>query len=846
MIHTAACRWSVWGVAAAIGAAMAAAAPAESPGTAEAVHWAFRPVQLPPVPALDGEAWSASPIDRFVLAELAKAWLAPSPPADRRTLIRRATYDLTGLPPTPQEVEAFVADSAPDAYEKLVDRLLASPRFGERWGRYWLDVARYADTKGYIFTEERKFPYSYTYRDWVIRALNEDLAYDRFLIEQIAADQLPLGDDKRPLAALGFLTLGRRFLGNMHDIIDDRIDVVTRGTMGLTVQCARCHDHKYDPIPTGDYYSLYGVFASCSDKELPIAAATPEYEQELHKREAELSEFQDATLARTLHKLRTNVSEYLLAAESIKDHPDIMDFMFVENPGEVNRFALGRWRTYLELQSKKHHPVWTPWFALAAIPEAEFAAKAPELARKFSQPGEAGSPQANDKSANGENSVLSTQYSLNPLVARFFETPPQSIKDVAERYGRLFAEVETEWQKLLEELKSSGASPPAKFEDQAREELRQVLYSTDSPTAVPRRRIDDLFEKPDADKLRQLRKKVQEWRTSPDAPPNAMALVDNESPVNPVVFTRGNPGNRGPAVPRQFLGVLAGESRKPFEHGSGRLDLARAIASPDNPLTARVFVNRVWTHLFGAGLVRTPSDFGVRSEPPTHPELLDYLAARFVEDGWSVKKLIRSIMLSNVYQQSSDPTTANLRSEISDLKSADPDNRLLSHQNRRRLDFEAMRDSLLAAAGDIDLTPGGPAVDLAKQPFNRRRTVYGFVERQNLPGMLRTFDFASPDHHCPQRFTTTVPQQALFLMNSPFVVEQARRLANHPDVRAESDPDRRIHQIFQVVLQRTARAEELALSRGYIADGVTSSDELGQWEKLAQVLLLSNEFVFVD
>ncbi len=809
-------------------------------------HWAFQPVRKPPVPRVNDQAWPASEIDRFILAKLEENRLVPAATADRRTLIRRATFDLIGLPPSAGEIDRFVNDpaSTAEAFARVVDRLLESPRFGERWGRYWLDVARYADTKGYIFTEERKFPYSYTYRDWVIRALNEDLPYDQFLIQQIAADQMPLGDDKRPLAALGFLTLGRRFLGNTHDIIDDRIDVVTRGTMGLTVQCARCHDHKYDPIPTNDYYSLYGVFASCSEKELPIGAATPEYEQELHQREAELNEFQDATLARTLNKLRTNVSEYLLAAESLKDHPDIQEFMFVENPGEVNRFALGRWRTYLELTSKNHHPIWAPWFALAAIPEVEFVRKAAELVRQIA---------ANDD----------PDKKVNSWVARLFDTePPPSIKEVAARYGRLFAEVECEWQKLLAESKSTGAAAPAKLDDPAREELRQVLYTTDSPTAVPRRRVDDLFEKPDADKLRQFRKKIQEWRTSPDAPPNAMALVDNESPVNPVVFTRGNPGNRGPAVPRQFLGVLAGESRKPFEHGSGRLDLARAIASPNNPLTARVCVNRVWSHLLGYGLVRTPSDFGLRSEPPTHAELLDYLAVRFVEDGWSVKKLIRSIMASSVYQQSSEAivsrqlavgnkerggSSSPLPTANSLLPSSDPDNRLLWRQNRRRLDFEAMRDSLLATAGVMDFSAGGPSVDLAKQPFSRRRTVYGFVERQNLPGMLRAFDFANPDTHCPQRFTTTVPQQALFLMNSPFVLEQAHKLADHPDIKAQNDRAIRIQRLYRHALQRAASNEEVQLALQFVESASAGeAAKLDPWKQLAQVLLLSNEFMFVD
>jgi hypothetical protein len=815
-------------------------APDSTTGAARE-HWAFQPLNRPAIPQVKDESWARSPVDHFILARLEEQGLAASHKADRRALIRRATYDLTGLPPTPQEIASFLNDNSPNAFASVIDRLLDSPQFGERWGRHWLDIARYADTKGYIFTEERKFPYSYTYRDWVIRALNEDLPYDQFLVQQIAADQLPLGADKRALAALGFLTLGRRFLGNMHDIIDDRIDVVTRGAMAMTVQCARCHDHKYDPIPQADYYSLYGVFASCSDTELPIVAASPEFETELHKREAELNSFQESTLARTLQKLRSNVSEYLLAAESLKDHPDIQEFMFVENPGDINRFALGRWRTYLEVTSRQHSPVWSAWFAMAAIPEAEFTARAAVLARQL-----------------GENSDETKR--INPIVAQSLAgDAPATLKDVAERYGRIFREVEE------------------KLDDPAREELREVLYGRDSPTAVPRRRVDDLFEKPDADMLRGLRKKVQEWRTSPEAPPNAMALIDNESPVNPVVFVRGNPGNRGPAVPRQFLRVLGGDDRQPFTQGSGRLELARAIANRENPLTARVFVNRVWIQLFGTGLVRTPSDFGLRSEPPTHPELLDWLATWFVDNGWSTKKLIRVIMLSSVYRQSSGEAADSSLDEADDASGSphatprpcstrregrgargeawDPENRLLWRQNRRRLDFESMRDSMLAVAGEIDRNVGGPAVDLSKQPFSRRRTVYGFIERQNLPGMLRTFDFASPDTHCPQRFTTTVPQQALFLMNSPFVVEQARRLADRPDVRAQNDPMLRIQRLYRNVLGRPATAVETDLGLAFISSfdesavaqpDAKDSATMNAWQQYAQILLLSNEFMFVD
>jgi hypothetical protein len=317
-----------------------------------------------------------------------------------------------------------------------------------------------------------------------------------------------------------------------------------------------------------------------------------------------------------------------------------------------------------------------------------------------------------------------------------------------------------------------------------------------------------------------------------------MVLVDAPRPVEPVVFLRGNPGNHGPAVPRQFLEILSPDKREPFKDGSGRLELAKAIASKNNPLTARVMVNRVWMHHFGKGLVRTPGDFGIRGEPPTHPELLDWLATKFMSEGWSIKKLHRTILLSRVYQQGSDldPKAQTL----------DPDNRLVWRMNRRRLDFEQTRDSLLFVSGKLDRTIGGKAVDITKAPFSTRRTVYGFIDRQNLPGLFRTFDFASPDTSTPQRYVTTVPQQALFLMNSPFVVEQAKALAKRPDVVAK-DGAERITLLYRILFGRNPEREEAELAREFLASAKTEKPNgLTPWEKYAQVLLLSNEFGFID
>lgn len=623
---------------------------------AAAKHWSFQPIRKPELPTVrDDKHWGTSSIDRFVLAKLEAAGVEPAPQADRHTLIRRASFDLIGLPPTAEEIEAFEKDTAPDAFARVVDRLLASPRYGERWGRYWLDVARYADTKGYVFQEERRYPYSYTYRDWVIRALNEDLPYDQFIIQQLAADQVASKDDPRPLAAMGFLTLGRRFLNNQNDIIDDRLDVVGRGLMGLTIACARCHDHKFDPIPQKDYYALHGVFASSPEpKELP---ALPD------SRDAETKAAYDAEFG----KLQSKVNEYLEQKQAQK--------------------------------------------------------------------------------------TVGLSAALGSLIVLPIE--------VTERY----------------------------------------------------------IDREERDQLRNLRNKIEGLNAGPLAPPRAMVLNDSPNPVNPRVFIRGNPGRPGDPVPRRFLTVLSGGDPKPFKNGSGRLELAQAIASKDNPLTARVLVNRVWMYHFGKGLVRTPGDFGVKGEAPTHPELLDWLASGFIEQGWSLKKLHRTIMLSSAYQQSSDLTDKAAH--------ADPENRLISRMNRKRLDFEAMRDSLLCVAGQLDTTMGGQAVELTKAPFAKRRAVYGFIDRQNLPGTFRTFDFASPDTTSPQRYSTTVPQQALFMLNSPFVIEQARKVAAKDEFKGDQSPSEwQVQALYEQVLARHAESSEIDAGLRFLNQQLTQPAHL--------------------
>jgi hypothetical protein len=654
-------------------------------------HWAFKPIQNPPVPEVKETNWVQTPIDNFILAKLEANDLKPNAIADKRTLIRRATFDLIGLPPTTQEVNDFLADDSPDAFAKVVDRLLASPHYGERWGRYWLDVARYSDTKGDVqkIREDFHYPYAWTYRDYVVRAFNEDKPFNRFILEQMAADKLaPVSSDKTILAAMGFLTVGERFEEKQNDIINDRIDVVTKGFLGLTVTCARCHDHKFDPIPTKDYYSLHGVFASCVE---------PAQEPIIGK----------------IDYTSTNYIDYYNQATALYNQMTVLE---------------------------------------------------------------------QDRKAN------------------------------------------------------RGDRP----------KVREILQ-----------------------KEAQVRGEQAELEMShPDAPERAMILVDSPTPKDSPVFIRGEAENKGPIVPRQFLEILSPPNRVPFQYGSGRVELANDIASPNNPLTARVIVNRVWLHHFDEGIVTTPDDLGNQSAPPSHPELLDYLATRFMADGWSIKKLHRLIMLSSVYQESCEdnPRYAQI----------DPMNRWLWRANIRRMDFEEVRDSLLAIGGKLDETMGGRPVNLGAYPYSTRRTIYGFIDRRNLPELYNQFDFANPDITTGKRYETIVPQQSLFLMNSPLVIEQARNLVARPDFTSLTNDEDRVKLLYELCYQREANPVEIQLGVDFVlnspenenvprmfvpkqvnpiraqrlADSFasipTDRQPLKPWEKYAHALLQANEAIFVN
>ncbi len=584
--------------------------PAQRVGLAGKQSWAFQPPRAHQAPAVRNQAWVRKKIDSFLLARQEQAGLEPSAPADRRTWVRRISFDLIGLPPAPEEVEAFVNDPAADAHEKVVERLLASPHFGERWARMWLDLARYAEDQAHIVGSDRSlfYPNAYLYRDWVIRALNEDMPYDRFVRLQLAADLIePNEPANRP--ALGFLGLGPKYFGRkslevMADEWEDRVDTVSRGLLGLTVACARCHDHKFDPIPTADYYALAGVFAST---------------------------------------------------------------------------------------------------------------------RMFNQP-------------------------LRPDVA----------------------------------VKDGEASQPR----------------------------------------------------------DALHVVREGTPTDLNVFIRGNVQNKGPLARRHFLHVLSKGEPKPFQEGSGRRELAEAITNPVNPLTARVFVNRIWGQVFGRPLVGTPSNFGAQGEKPTHPELLDDLAVRFMESGWSLRWLLREMVLSAAYRQSG---TANTQRQA-----ADPENRLLSRMNGRRLSVEAWRDALLFASGRLDRTIGGPSLD-PQDPQERRRSIYSGVSRLELNRMLALFDFPDPNVHAGRRTETTTPLQKLFVLNSPFLVSQAASLAERlkTEVPGEGDQadQRRIDRAYRLLYGRPPSEKEVRLGLAFLGNG---DDRLARWSQYTHVLLAANEMLFLD
>lgn len=637
--------------------------------------WSFQPAVIQTLPVVKDAEWPRSRIDSFVLAALEREGLKPSPRAGRRVLIRRLSFDLLGLPPTPEQVQTFIVDESPDAYERLVEQLLASPHYGEKWGRLWLDLARYTDrTASWLYATGQ----AHLYRDWVVQAFNEDMPYDEFIHRQLATDLMPeTGPDDLP--ALGFISLSPTYWKELKlpcevintivaDEWEERVDATARTFLGLTVACARCHDHKFDPISSEDYYGLAGIFASCRQVERPVIAEA---------------------LYEPVRKAKADVDK--LEAEIAK----------------------------LKMQKP--------------VPKEK----------------------------------------IDELTAKAGE-----IKTSTPRYDTPMANVVTE-------------------------ESMHVVRAGKTPQ--------------DGTKL--------DYRPEPRDLP---------------LFVRGNPNRPGPIVPRRFLTVLSrgsGESTpKPFVNGSGRLDLAKAITTDASSLTARVIVNRIWMEHFGSGLVSTPSNFGSQGTMPSHPELLNDLAAEFIAGGWSMKQLHRKILNSATWQQSSVFNEHRTR--------ADPQNRWLSRMNRRRLKYESWRDAMLSASGVLDTSIGGRSLSLDKSR-NYRRTIYATVHRRDMSTTLSIHDFPDPTQHSPARSVTTTALQGLYALNGPLLNQQSEALADRLQNETGDDDHARIERGCWLLFSRPATQQELSLGMNFLGES-KDEERIDRWKQFIHVLLASNEMLFVD
>jgi hypothetical protein len=755
--------------------------------------WAFQPVRSPALPRVKDANWSKTAIDRLLEAQREREAVAPVKPADKLTLLRRAYYDLIGLPPTPEQVDAFLRDSSPAAFAKVVDGLLASPRYGERWGRYWLDVARYSDDK---LDSEVEDPYAnaFRYRDWVIQAFNDDMPYDQFVKAQIAGDLL--GDNAKYATGLGFYALRPK-----AEMQEDRVDATTRGFLGLTAGCAECHNHKFDPIPTTDYYALLGVFTSTEDSEFhlapePVVKAYKEQEKKVQDQEARIRDFL-YTQANQLSAILADQSpRYLRAARHVLG-PSKMDLAQAAKEHGLDRETLERWVRYLQVEPRDHRYL-DKWqdesfdlerFRQQVLAVLEERKKTDETNAVIKAQAKKGGPKAKADvvSLKTESYYLWRDLFFNDFYGNQFKQEDDGVLYYGPNRGYLTSDGTIErflagpWKEHLDSMRAELAA------------LKKAL---------------------------------------PPAYPFAHTIKDAAKPKIERVRIGGARENLGEAVPHHFLSILCDSEPHPFEKGSGRLELAEAIADARNPLTARVMVNRIWQRHFGAGIVRTTSDFGRMGDRPGNPELLDYLASRFIGSGWSVKALHREIMLSATYQLSAAPSEKNLQ--------IDPENRMLWRANIQRLDVEALRDSLLFVSGELNLAGGGPPEKLDNEN-NSKRTVYGFVSRNKLNGMLALFDFPNPNITSEKRNMTESPAQELFFLNSKFMMRRAEALARRVGAGSIPDQAARIDRCYWIVFGRAPTAAERQLGEVFLKENQSDS-----WRRYAQALLNSNEFLFVN
>jgi hypothetical protein len=827
-------------------------------GAAYDKHWAFTAPKKSEPPDVADVAWSKSPIDRFIRAQLDAAELAAAPLADEQTLVRRATFALTGLPPTPEEIDAFKQDASRDrqnAMRNLVDRLLASQHFGERWARHWLDVARYAESSGGGRT--LLFQNAWRYRDYVIRAFNEDRPFDQFIREQIAGDLLPHESERQrrdQIVATGFLVLGPTNYENQDkeqlrmDVVDEQIDTFGRAFLGLTLGCARCHDHKFDPISTKEYYGLAGIFRSTKtltpgnvsgwiERELPVNGKLAENVAKYKAAHAELKKRLD----------KANAKKQSLGSADGKPNSIAADALPGVVIDDTEAELTGDWQK----SSSNPHYVGAGYIhdknADKGKKSATFSADLPsgEYEVRFSytsSTNRATKVPVVVKFSGGERTVMVNQRKTPPRGGRFISlgtftfADEQSATVVVSNRATNDGHVIVDAVQFLE----AGLVVAAASTENSKKAGSRNVKDRQQQLLVLNASIKKL-----ANELKTLEKK------RPKDLPKAMSVAEETSPGDFNVCIRGDVHTLGERAPRGFVRVAApGKLPVKIKSGeSGRRELADWIAGVDNPLPARVFVNRVWQHLIGEGLVRTPDNFGYMGELPSHPELLDWLAVQFVSEGWSTKRIIRTIMLSRTYQLSSHAPAA--------AKQFDPENRLLSHARRRRLDAESLRDAMLLISGKLDAKVGGSTMkpgtaselgyQFATAPSSTRRSVYVPVFRNTLDELFEVFDFADPNIVIGRRTSSTLATQALFLLNSPFVTDRARDAAQALLAVPDLDDADRIELAYRRSLGRFPSGTERKLALKFVAASAAEgdADRLAAWSVFQQTLFACIDFRYI-
>lgn len=817
-------------------------------------HWAYQPLKKSVVPKIRNAAWPRGDIDRFLLARLEEKELAPASDASREVLARRLYYALTGIPPTPAQIGSFVDDDRPDAYERLVDELLASRPYGEHWGRHWLDVARYAESvtlRGLVFHE------AWRYRDYVIDAFQRDLPYDQFVREQIAGDLLPadsLDEQSRKMVATTVLMMGNTNLEEQDkrqldmDVVDEQIDTISKALLAQTVACARCHDHKFDPIPTRDYYALAGILrggtaldhANVSKwVEMPLPLP-PEEDERIKQHEAAL-----ATLQEDIKKAKSKVTK-LTAAEQDQSTKGPAILAVSDLPGVVvdsaSAKAVGDWQN--SQYSKRYigdgylhdkndgKGIKTLTFQPEGLKGGRYEVR---LAYAHGESRATKIP-VTILHADGETLVEVNQREQPPIDARFvslgqfrFEAGNQGFVLVSNEgtTGHVTADA-------VQFLPVEGAARP-----------ETVVASKTKPSSVDEQQLKQLQAE-----LRDMETRLKKLTDSGPTRPMTMALREEGKFQDLPIHIRGSVHNLGGVAPRGFLQVATcGECPTIPADESGRRQLADWMASRDNPLTARVMVNRVWHWLFGSGLVRTTDNFGTTGETPSHPELLDHLTAKFIEQGWSVKKLVREIVLTHAWQMTSAGNEPGL--------AADPENRLLWRMNRQRLGAEQIRDAILSISGGLKTFEGGATIpaslssDYGYKHSEPIRSVYVPVLRNSLPDIFEAFDFPDPSMVTGRRNASTVAPQALFMMNHPFIMEQAQTTAQRLLAEPFEDDTARIGWIYQAALGRAPTLREgrivaQQLGEPLLAGENSQSERVERWTRIVQTLFASPEFRYVQ